>query len=56
MDFVLCEVIFYKEDAYHRQYALASVVLIPPHASRAQHVQINEYLLIKNYMAIKSLH
>jgi hypothetical protein len=56
MDFIFCEVTFDKVDMYHRQRALASAVLIPSHASRVQHVQISEYLLIRNYMALKNLH
>jgi hypothetical protein len=31
-------------------------MLIPSHASRVQHVQISEYLLNRNCMAVKSLH
>jgi hypothetical protein len=56
MDFTLCEVTFSKVDMYHRQHALDSAVLIPSYASKVQHVQISEYLLIKTCMAIKILH
>jgi hypothetical protein len=41
---------------WHRQHALVSALHIPSNASRVQHVYISEYLLIKNCMAIKSLH
>jgi hypothetical protein len=56
MDFTLYKVTFGKVDTCHRQRALASALLIPSHANRVQHVQISEYLLIRNCMAIKSLH
>ena len=56
MDFILYEVTFSKVGTCHRQHALDSAVLIPSYASRVQHVQISEYLLIKTCMAIKSLH
>jgi hypothetical protein len=56
MDFTLYEVIFGKVDMCHHRRALANVVLIPSHASRVQHVQISEYLLIRNCMVVKSLH
>jgi hypothetical protein len=55
MDFTLCKVTFDKVDTCHRQCTLTSVVLIPSHANRVQQVQISEYLLIRNYMAVKSL-
>jgi hypothetical protein len=48
MDFTLCKVTFDKVDTCHRQRALASALLIPSHASRVQHMQISEYLLIRN--------
>ena len=38
---------------WHCQHAL---VHIPSHAIRVQHVYFSEYLLIKNYMAVKSIH
>jgi hypothetical protein len=56
MDFILCEATFGKIDTCHRQHALATVVLIPSHFGSVQHMQISEYLLIKNYMVVKSLH
>jgi hypothetical protein len=56
MDFTLCKVTFSKVGTCHRQHALASAVLIPSYASRVQHVQISEYVLIKTCMAKKSLH
>jgi hypothetical protein len=56
MGFTLCKVTFDKVDTCHRQHALASALLMPSHASRVQHMQISEFLLIKNCMAIKSLH
>jgi hypothetical protein len=40
---------------WHYQHALVSTVHIPSHAIKVQHVQFSEYLLIKNYMAVKSL-
>jgi hypothetical protein len=51
--FTFYEVIFGQVDMCHRQRALASTVLIPSHASRVQHVQINEYLSIINCMVEK---
>jgi hypothetical protein len=56
MDFTLYEVTFGKVNTCHCQYVLASVELIPSHANKVQHVQINEYLLIRNRMAIKSFY
>jgi hypothetical protein len=41
---------------WHCQHALVSVVHIPSHTIRVQHVQISEYLLIKNCMVVKSLY
>jgi hypothetical protein len=55
MDFTLGEVTFGKVDTCHRQLALAIAMLIPSHVDRLQHVQISEYLLIRNCMVIKSL-
>jgi hypothetical protein len=52
MDFTLCEVTFGKVDTYHCHCALVSAMLIPSHTNRVQHVQISEYGLIKNYMAV----
>jgi hypothetical protein len=56
MDFTLYKVTFDKVDTCHCQHALATAMLIPFSANRVQHVQISEYLLIRNCMAIKSLH
>jgi hypothetical protein len=56
MDFIFWEVAFGKVDTYHCQRAFASVVQIPSHANIVQHMQISQYLLIKNCMAVKSLH
>jgi hypothetical protein len=56
MDFTLYEVTFGKVDTCHCHRALVSAVLIPSHANRLWHMQISKYLLIKNCMAIKSLH
>jgi hypothetical protein len=53
MDFILYKVTFGKVDACHCQRVLASALLIPSHASRVQHMQISEYLLISNCMAVK---
>jgi hypothetical protein len=56
MDFNPCEITFDQVDIGHHQRALASVGLIPSHAFRVEHVHFSEYLLIRNCMAIKSLH
>jgi hypothetical protein len=56
MDFTLCEVISGKVDMCHCQLALISALLIPSYASRVQRVQINECLLIRNCIAVRSLH
>jgi hypothetical protein len=56
MDFTLYECTFGQVDTYHRQRALISAMHIPFHANRIQHVQISECFLIKNCMAVKSLH
>jgi hypothetical protein len=56
MDFILCEVTFGQVDTCHRQHALVNAMHIPSHTSRVQHVQISEYFLIRNCMAVKSLH
>jgi hypothetical protein len=55
MEVILCEVKFGKVDTYHRQHALASTIPIPFHANKVQHLQISEYLLIRNYMVGKNL-
>jgi hypothetical protein len=52
----LCKVTFDKVDMYQPQRALANAMLIPSHASKVQHVQINEYLLTRNCMTVKNLH
>jgi hypothetical protein len=52
----LCKVTFGKVDMCHCQCTLASTVLILAHAKRVQHVQISEYLLIRNCMVVKTLH
>jgi hypothetical protein len=52
----LCEVTFGKVDRCHCQHALISAKLILFHASRVQHKQISEYLLIRNCMVVESLH
>jgi hypothetical protein len=56
MDFILCKVTFYKVNTCHCQHVLANVVLIPSHASKVQHMQFSEYLLIRNCMVVKNLH
>jgi hypothetical protein len=56
MDYILCEVTFNRVDMCHHQRTLANAVLIPSHVSRVQHVQISEYLLIRNYTVAKSFH
>jgi hypothetical protein len=56
MDFTLREVILGKVDMCHCHRVLADAVLIPSHASRVQHVQISDYLLIRNCMVVKILH
>ena len=56
MDFTLSEVTFDKVDMCHRECAHASALLIPSHASKVQCVQISEYLIIRKYMAVKSLY
>jgi hypothetical protein len=47
MDLTLYKVTFDKMDTCHCQCALASAVLIPSDASKVQHMQIIEYLLIR---------
>jgi hypothetical protein len=56
MDFTLYKVTFGQVDMCHHHRALVSVVHIPSHANKVQCVQISEYLLIRTYMAVKSLH
>ena len=47
------KVTFDKVDMYQPQHALTNAMLIPSHASKVQHVQINEYLLTRNCMTGK---
>jgi hypothetical protein len=56
MDFILCKVTFGKVGTCHCQRALANAMLIPSYTSRVQHVQISEYLLIRNYEVVKKLY
>jgi hypothetical protein len=56
MDFILYEVTCGQVDTCHRHNVLISTMHIPFHASKVQCVQISEYFLIRNCMAIKSLH
>jgi hypothetical protein len=55
-NFTLCEVAFGKVNICNRQHARANAVLISFHASRVQHMQISEYLLIRNCRAVRSLY
>jgi hypothetical protein len=45
-----------KVDTCHCQRALANALLIPSRANRVQHVQVSEYLLIRNCMVVKNLY
>jgi hypothetical protein len=51
--FPSAKLLLIKIDACHHHRVLASAVLITLHASKVQHVQFSEYLLIKNCMAKK---
>jgi hypothetical protein len=56
MDFFLCKVTLGQIEKCHCQRALVNALHIPSHASNVQYVQINEYFLIRNCMAIKKLY
>jgi hypothetical protein len=55
MDFTLCKVTFGQLDTCHCQRALINAMHIPSHARRVQCVQISEYFLIRNYIAVKKI-